>query len=277
MKSIFVGLIGLVIAAAPPTVYLSGPEAAVGPDSEFRLAVLLDSVQAINAFNIELRYPSELRFLGFENSNSIVDFWHQGPRAFTDGRIELVGGIIGSFQGSSGEVISLDFRAEKEGSYAVSFLKSDLYLSDGAGTRILASAAGTELSVSAGAPIYKLSAAPDETPPEVEVRIAKEPVGDSVLLAFSARDRDSGVNYVSLRTKKAFKWSDWQVASSPLVLDKSVWAAQIKALNNNNQATVKTLYLWGNFFKKFSPLLLVLIFAILSALFYYNKYRRHQP
>ena len=133
-------------------IYFDGLPGAVAPGSEISVSVLVDATSAINAFDLSVIYPpSKFKFLGSDNTGSIVDIWQTKPIAETPGRIELSGGILDSYAGSKGHVIKFSFQVLDSGgttdSGKISFIKSDFFLSDGKGTKVSATSSDYNVSV----------------------------------------------------------------------------------------------------------------------------------
>ena len=126
-----------VFAVENSKVYFSGPNFSIAPESEFLISVLLDAKDPINAFDLEIIYPPDkLKFLGFDNTNSIVDIWQAPPSVLPNGNLKLSGGIIKAFSGNVGLIIKLSFQALNPSESSISFVKSNLYIADGKGTEV---------------------------------------------------------------------------------------------------------------------------------------------
>ena len=130
------------------SVYFSGPDVAIAPDSEFIVNLSLDTKNPINAFDFEISYPkNKINFLGSDNSDSIVDIWHTTPSVLADGNVGFSGGLLKSFTGTKGNVVNLSFKVLSSGKLNLALKKSDLHLADGKATKAVVHASPFTISV----------------------------------------------------------------------------------------------------------------------------------
>src|SRR3989344_570212 len=79
-----------VFAVENSKIYFSGPNFSIAPESEFLVNILLDTQNPINAFDLAIAYPPDkLEFLGFDNTNSIVNIWQASPSVLPNGNLGL--------------------------------------------------------------------------------------------------------------------------------------------------------------------------------------------
>ena len=146
----------------------------VAPGSEFAVAVYLNAKDPINAFDLEIVYDKKnLEFLSFDNTSSIVNIWQPTPRVLPNGNIGLSGGIIKAFSGEKGLLIKLFFKAMSVGQPEFPFVKSDLYIADGKGTKIEAYNSYNIFSIKEGGKMVSAPVVPFKTTPE-NIIIEKE-------------------------------------------------------------------------------------------------------
>ena len=279
-KSFFIAFFLLTFIAAgvssgqePLELYFRTKEAFLSPASEFSVEVIVAGNQPINALDLEVSYPVDLlEFLGFDNSESIVDIWQGNPEAKIDGLIVLRGGLFRPFEGGEGELIKLNFRSQAVGQGQIIFKKGNFFLADGKGTLIIPVIRPLEILISEQAPLAKIEKKPDQTPPRLNVEIAKTPLEKSQLIVFSAQDKESGIKSAVFRSKKWFTWSDWQNTQNPFPVPKGAWTIELKVVNNNGDETIKVIYLWGEIVLKIVLLLGGLFLLIAASRFlFYNK------
>ena len=258
-------------AADNPRIYFETPVKQVAPGSEFTVKVLVDAPQPINAIDIDISYSEDtLELVSINSSKSFIDFWRGGSENLQSGNtINLQGGSIEPFSGNNGEVITLKFRAKKEGQANLSFTKVNLYYADGKGTRAPTEPAPPlKVSVIEGAKIETVALedgeAEDRTPPVIETaKVASNPIDKSRLAVFHAVDNDSGIKNTEIRFRQWFSWGDWQAAINPVRLPNTAWAFQVKAYDNAGNAAEKTVYIPQAGLNIFLPLLLPLLIAII--------------
>jgi hypothetical protein len=262
--------------ATSSKVYFKLPSSSITPKSEFIVDVLLDTDTSINAVDLQIFYSSDkLKFLGFNNTGSIVDIWQGGPTLLRSGHIELTGGVLKSFSGIGGKIISMSFRANDIGEVKLFFERNNLYLANGQGTKILADISSLAMTIVENGikTVLPENKTIDFTPPGIFLNISKDPIQGNSLIIFEATDKESGIKIVEMRVKKWFSWGDWEIVENPVLYSSGVWQIELRATNNSNLTITKSLTLSNVLFKKLSFVVLVFIFVLL-VLTVYNKYRR---
>lgn len=153
-------------------VYLSGPDFALAPESKFLVNVFLDSREVINAFDLEIIYPKDkLKFLSFDNTQSIVDIWHSTPDVSESGHIKLGGGMLQGWSGTKGLLIKISFKALLPSTPEFSFLKTNLYLADGEGTEVKALGVPNKFTVKEEGKVVSTPAVPfKDTPSDIIIK-----------------------------------------------------------------------------------------------------------
>jgi hypothetical protein len=111
--------------------------------STFSTSVLVDTNGvAFNAASGRLSFPPDLlEVVSVSKASSIISLWVQEP-SFSNaaGNVSFEGIVLNpGFKGSSGNIISVQFRVKKTGSANVSFTSGELLANDGIGTSILSS------------------------------------------------------------------------------------------------------------------------------------------
>lgn len=110
----------------------------VGDNIQVRI-VLSSSDKPANAVSGTINFPSNLLTLNsISKSNSIVNVWPVEPSySNATGTVNFDGVILSGYQGSSGTILTLFFRAKAKGSVNVTFNNTSVLAHDGAGTPIL--------------------------------------------------------------------------------------------------------------------------------------------
>jgi|GEM_PF-6397700 len=169
-------------------IYLEGPKDSIAPSSTVSLNLYLNTDTPVNAFDILISYPKEkATFLGLDNEDSIVDIWQKkGDSA--QGKIDLSGGILQSYSGNRGLVGKISFKVSQNvrenvrpEDIKIAFEKSEVYLADGAGTRVIATSPTFNLKVESGAQILS-------TPPPTF-----EPTPSDLAIAEGVQDYKSDI------------------------------------------------------------------------------------
>jgi hypothetical protein len=139
-------------------VYFDGPSGPIAPGSEVSVSVLVDAGSPLNIFNLAVTFPTDkLKFLGSDNTSSIVDIWKTKPSEGDIGVVEFSGGISSSFIGNNGLIVKLSFQVQNTATPAevskLSFGKGEFGIADGQGTRIIAKASDFSILVKENAQV----------------------------------------------------------------------------------------------------------------------------
>ncbi|MFH0806182.1 MAG: hypothetical protein V1885_00410 [Candidatus Brennerbacteria bacterium] len=266
----------LVEGAEAPIVALSFPSGMrLAPGSEFVAWVTVSGETPVNAFDISLTYTSELELIGFDTAGSLVDLWQGGPRVRPDRTVELVGGMRTPFRGSSGRLVGIEFRAVKEGEVRFVFNQVRFYTADGEGTELAgtADARVADIAIVEGAPLVVLAMPLADTTAPVLDAVLTETEDRVVLLAFDVRDTDSGITATLVRTRERFSWSEWRPAMNPVLIPRSVWSAELIAINGAGLEATQTVYLWKTIIR-WVGLIGALFFAARAVGIVYNRLKQ---
>lgn len=142
--------------------------------------VLVSSDKAFNAIDGTISFsPGLLSVVSISKFNSVVSLWVQDPTySNQDGTISFSGGIPNpGYVGSERRVVTIEFRAKKAGTAAVSFASASVLANDGSGTNILTDTKQATFTIGEG------SAAPAPTvlpaQPEVTEPVSPAPAAES--------------------------------------------------------------------------------------------------
>lgn len=280
LLSIIIGgcFISFSLAQAKTTFYFEGQQ----PDKkslEFLVSVKVDSDKPLNAYDLVVQFPRNLIHLKrFDTQDSIIDVW-KSLDMISENEMRIQGGSTKPFEGENGKLVTFIFEAVMPGKDNFVFRKASAYLADGQGTLadeviiqnvpLVISQAEIEgqssnlfvADVSKGT-ILKT----DKTPPQISVfKIEPNPFdSNQMFLIFEAKDNDSGISKILVRTKGGIKWSEWQETKNPHAFSKNIWAIQLLVVDNFNNATTKTEYFWSNLLEKIGIFvgLIVLVFVL---------------
>lgn len=134
----------------------------VGNIIKVRVSVA-SGTQSVNAVSGIVTYPSSIMSLSsVSKENSLITLWAKEPTfSNTTGSVSFEGVILNGYQGSSGTVLTLIFRAKKEGSASIKLSNSSTVLAnDGVGTNVLTGVGGAFFTIGPGTEVQ-------ETPPPV--------------------------------------------------------------------------------------------------------------
>ncbi len=106
-----------------------------------RVQVSVDTQgKVINNAESVVQFPTDLlEVVSLDSASSIFSLWVENPSfSNTTGQVTFNGGVPNpGFQGSSGNIVSIVFRAKKTGTASILFLSSAVRENDGLGTNIL--------------------------------------------------------------------------------------------------------------------------------------------
>lgn len=149
----------------------SSGEYAVG--QEFSVTLYVDSKgELMNAASATVSFPKDtIEVLSVSHTNSIISYWVFGPDYSNQiGQVSFEGVVSNpGFNGSFGKVLTINFRAKREGSASVVFDDGVVLANDGLGTNILQAFSGSYLSI-------KQSVRPVVVEPKEQKSSTKEPL-----------------------------------------------------------------------------------------------------
>ena len=267
----------IMVSAVSLSIYSEAPSTNIAPGSEFPLRVLIDSPQPLNAYSLNFSYPADLlELVNFDNSRSIINIWQSQPVVYRGGSIKIIGASLTPFQGTGGEIMTINFKAIAEGSALFSFGESAVYLANGKGTKVIPQVENLEISLQSGGAKIEKRKEVDSVPPEIKIlALTEDPFRpERKILGFLVEDTGSGTKETLIRSRRWLWWSDWQSAINPVALINSVWSIDFRVVDNQGNASKKTLYDWGAFLRYFLPLGVGLFILVLTIALKIVKRRR---
>lgn len=296
MSLLFICSPKISFALVSPKIIMESSVTTVGENSDFTINILLstDNQRAVNAFDLKIKYLSdEISYIDFDNSGSIVNIWPELPNATLPGQITISGAIIEPFTAEQGLITKLHFRA-KDNLGKLSLVKfviedNNLYLANGLGTKIKADTSPFFITTIASVEILgespviespaKLS---DITPPTLIFKMVRDPISDSLLGIFQAKDKESGIRSIEVRSKVGFRWSQWKQIENIASFSLGTWAVEVRVTNNSGLIKVEKDYLWREFTDEFRfPIISLLIIIVIGFSIFihyrkvYNKYKKN--
>lgn len=237
----------------------------------FGIKVLIASDNPINAYDIRLQFdPALVAIESLDTSHSIVTVTPQ-PIRIVDNQIVIKGGSTSAFSGSAGELLTLFLKPVNAGDFEFTVAKATVYAADGKGTAV--TTAGEHFAIRVTPETFiayaaSKAAAPateDIEPPTILIAEVKEnPLNyGERLLVFQATDEASGISRYEARDREWFTWSNWRQAFNPYPIGESAWQIQLKAIDNNGNTTLASVYQFNNALLK-----IVLIIILLGATLY---------
>lgn len=150
--------------AAGASLFISPSSGTKAVGSTFSVNIKVNSGgNVINAAEGVISYDGNiLETVNTSKAGSIFPFWTTEPSA-AGGSIRFGGGLPPpAFNGSSGHIISVTFRAKKAGTAQLSFVSGAVLANDGKGTNIISGLGGASFTISGGQEEPSAPAAPSE-------------------------------------------------------------------------------------------------------------------
>ncbi len=148
--------IALPIAASAATLYFSPSSGEYAVGKTLPISVYVSSAdQAMNAVSGVISFPSDkLEVTSLSKTGSIFTLWVQEPSfSNTAGTVNFEGIVLNpGFTGTSGKVITVNFRVKAAGVALLNFSSGSALANDGKGTNILVSLGNAQFSLGGAAP-----------------------------------------------------------------------------------------------------------------------------
>jgi len=145
LLSIILATVGLALPVSvfAASLYLSPATGSYNVGQTFSASVYVSSTdQAMNALSGVISFPADkLEAISLSKSGSIITLWVQEPTlSNTLGTVNFEGIVLNpGFTGSSGKIITVNFKTKAVGLVPVTFSSGSVLANDGKGTNILAS------------------------------------------------------------------------------------------------------------------------------------------
>lgn len=194
-------------AAEAATLYLSPSSGIYNVSQTFQVSVFVSSNdQPANAYSGTISFTQQnLEVVSISQTGSIVNFWAQEPGFLNNiGRVNFEGVTFHpGFQGTSGRIITVTFKAKAAGTAVLSFAESAVLAADGKGTNILKTVSGAEYSIGVGTitepePGIKPDPKPETEPPDTNPPEPFEIAVEDSKFIFETTDKGSGMDYYKI-------------------------------------------------------------------------------
>ena len=184
--SLLFALFPVFVKAANLYISPSGGNYFVGQN--FSVNVFVSSPnQSINAASGLIKFPKDIvEVVSLSKNNSIFSLWVKEPTfSNVDASINFEGVILNpGFIGSSGQIVSINFRTKEAGPVSLSFSSALVLANDGKGTNILQSTSGSNFVLNEAKPV-------DETPKIEKPIISIEKPSSPQIISPTHLDSDS--------------------------------------------------------------------------------------
>ncbi len=143
------------VYAGSATLFFGVPQKSFVEGERITVSVRVQSSsQAINAISGSVSFPDSLvSVAGISKERSIINLWTQEPKVVRN-KIVFEGVALNpGFQGSSGLVFNITFKAKRTGTAVLNFNEGALLANDGLGTNVLAKLGSANFTILRG-PVY---------------------------------------------------------------------------------------------------------------------------
>lgn len=247
--------------AKAATLYFVPESQNLNINGELKVDLKIDTQDAsINAAQVTVKFsPAFVKFVDFDKSASVFNFWLEEPIASNDnGTVSFIAGTAKGISGGALQVISLRFKVIGSGATQITAADAAVTASDGSGANILSNVktANVGIGVSVGAPtptaevpqkITREAVPGEKTPGEPKLRIPLYPdesrwysqVGNLIVMW----DLPQDVTQVSARLTQRQETSVGQPEKELFngknfgVLKEGIWYVRVQFKNNIG---------WGN-------------------------------
>lgn len=254
----------------------------------FEVKLILNTEdEKINAIEGAIVFPSDLLKLDdIKDGNSIINFWIEKTADSSNGQFIFSGIVPGGYVGKEGNIISLVFKAKKEGSGNIEIKNGKVLLNNENSTEAKLTANNSSFIISgnigaetAGIPKIEDTEKPETFAPEIA---SDENIFDGkYFLVFSTVDKKSGIDHYEILESKLgnyhLSFGKWIDAESPYLLKDQKLQSHIfiKAVDKNGNERIETIspqnpLVW---YKNTSIIIyVVLLLLLIIFLFYIVKY-----
>ncbi|MBI2099627.1 hypothetical protein HYT45_04470 [Candidatus Uhrbacteria bacterium] len=163
-------------AQGTATLFFSPSSGNFSVGQRFSVGVFVQSrEQSMNAFETTVRFPTDkLEVTGLSKTGIITSLFVQEPSySNAAGTVTLVGVVLNpGYTGSSGKLITVNFRAKAVGGAQLTMTGSSVLANDGQGTNILSGVGSANFAITAAPPVKEEPTTPPAAPEAGEVPAA---------------------------------------------------------------------------------------------------------
>ena len=248
--------------------------AVVHQGQEIAIDVLLDPEgQSVNTVGVTIVVPTDLDYIGVDDSTSIVGLWVDEPKFVKSTHVLTLSGIVpGGFTGSidpfnpdqikPGVIIRLLLRGRAAGSGLFSLPEVAAYINDGLGTETSVSSSSLPLVVDELLQPGSLDFFPDTKPPLEFKPIVERDIllyENKRVVIFNTKDKGAGMDHYEVKEGN----SSWVVATSPYLLKDQEMKGDIlvKAVDRDGNERIEAIPA-ANPFSKWQVAGLIIVFLL---------------
>lgn len=212
----------------------------VGDNISVNLVVSTDS--SVNAISSILKFSNNtLSLSSISKSGSVITLWPIGPTfSNQNGTASIEGVVLSGYIGSSGKVVTLNFKAIKEGQAFVGFSSGSVLANDGQGTNTLLASNGSNFEIIKRKTTLDANKEPAQIATNNTIKI--EEVKDSTLefgqtqfLITPPRPAKNSTYNIQIDSEKVFTFVDeGDSIFKTQVLEKGGHTIRINAFDQNN-------------------------------------------
>lgn len=223
----------------------------ISVEEQFKIDLNINTnKESINAVGGKIIFPADLLDLSeVREENSIVNFWVEKP-IFKDGEVVFSGITPAGYISDKSLILSLVFKAKKEGKAFIKIENASALKNDGKGTKSTLKTSDLQLNISGvtNTPNNKIAEIMDqEAPEEFLPEISKDPnlLDNKWFLVFVAEDKGSGTDKYEVKESRynIFDFSRWVEAKSPYILTDQELKSNVFVKAIDKKGNVRTMKL----------------------------------
>lgn len=235
----------------------------------FNATLYLDTVgQSINTLEGDLFYDNNfIKAEAVNIGNSFVNLWVEKPNIKTAGSIHFSGITPGGVVTERSEVLSVVFRAEKEGDVELALKNIYLFINDGAGTQANTKISNTNIQITNDAvgEVAKASIKDTIVPEKFTIIRTKDSsvYDNKYFIAYNSTDKESGVDHY-----KVCEFWNCVITDSPFLLNNQTpfYYIAVNAYDGSGNQRGSLLV------SPFLILLVVLVIIIFALSYFFRRY-----
>lgn len=212
-------------AASAAELYFGAHSKDIGLGQSFEIGVFVNTErEVVNAVEGKIIFPEEnIIVQEIRDGGTIMNLWLEKPHLQNAGAITFSGIVPGGYAGGRGYLLSIIFKAEKEGPIVIKTEGEKILLNDGEGTAAPLNRAPLSLNVVREPTGGGFLPAYDSDPPESftpAVSRNSNLFDNQYFLVFATQDKGSGINQYEVQETKGKKPKErkWVVSESPYLL-----------------------------------------------------------
>jgi hypothetical protein len=202
----------MIISFFPVSVFasqilLSATNRSITVEEEFIMQIYVDTQgESINALEGVLRFPSDiLEIKDIRDGDSIINFWIKHPSTLQEitGELSFSGIIPGGYKAGRGHIVSIIFKAKKQGNGVIAVTNARILNNDDNSTegKVISTPFSFSVKETQGLPASVIVMEEHDVPEKFTIQISRDPslFDGKYFAVFATQDKGSGIDHYELR------------------------------------------------------------------------------